>query len=118
MRGAIQMSKKLVFWLVSLTLPIFIFMGITVLTQPAKADSKFIDSPEPCTCSHESLLTMSNGLQQKLEDVSGRSFKGGEKFLNSIYGSLFNCSCGKIRCVVTSTTRGLNSISCVNKGLF
>ncbi len=112
------MSRKCLFWLVSLTLPVFILIGISLVIQPAKANSGLIDSPEPCTCSKESLLTMSNGLQQKLEDVSGRSFKAGEKFLNSIYGSLFNCYCGKVRCVVTSTTRGINSISCVNKGLF
>ena len=89
-----------------------------VLSQSSKNNINLSDFPEPCSCSNESLVTMSKGLQQKLEDVSGRSFKTGEKFLNSIYGSMFNCHCGKLQCVITSTTRGINSISCVKKGLF
>ena len=112
------MSKR--FMLVTMVVTLLSSLAIvtSVLSQSAKKDTVSMNSPEPCTCSHESLLTMSKGLQQKLEVFSGRSFKGGEKFLNSIYGSIYNCECGKSQCVVTSTTRGLNSISCVRNSFF
>ena len=112
------MSKRFILAIILLTVVSSLVIATAVLSQSAKIDTMTMPSPEPCTCSRESLLTMSKGLQDKLESASGRSFKGSEKFLNSIYGSLYNCKCGKSQCVVTSTTRGLNSISCVRNGLF
>tara|TARA_Y100001960_G_C14647547_1_gene814163 strand:+ start:416 stop:754 length:339 start_codon:yes stop_codon:yes gene_type:complete len=112
------MTKKIVVWFLPLIIGSYMIFSISDFSQSSKKLTELIDSPDPCTCSHESLLSMSKGLQKKFEDISGRSFKGEEKFLNGIYGSLFNCTCGKSQCVVTSTTRGLNSISCIKLGLF
>ena len=112
------MNKKIITKVSLGVLLIAIVAALGLISRIAIAETKTPFIPDPCICSKEVLLTMSNGLQQKLEDISGKSFREGERFLNSVYGSIFNCVCGKSQCVVSSTTRGLNAVSCTKNGFF
>ena len=110
------MLKKL-FISISLLISIISIVGAANLfSRSATAETKVTIKPEACICSTETLLTMSTDLQEELECVYGKKYKEEEKILNSIYRSLFNCTCGKSQCVISTTTRGLNSVSCIKKG--